>query len=82
MGSVGVCPVDAVTSTQNMGMNFCAGTIVAQLGTTIVYDVRQDASGGIGLNQAEKAVNDGLGSIWSNTAWSPPVLNQYEATLW
>ena len=41
MGSVGVCPVDAVTSTQNMGMNFCAGTIVAQLGTTIVYDVRQ-----------------------------------------
>jgi len=38
MGSVGVCPVDAVTSTQNMGMNFCAG---AQLGTTIVYDVRQ-----------------------------------------
>ena len=41
MGPVGGYPVDVVTSTQNMGMNFCAGTIVAQLGTTIVYDVRQ-----------------------------------------
>ena len=41
MGSVGVYTVDVVTSTQNMGMNFYAGTIVAQLGTTIVYDVRQ-----------------------------------------